>query len=921
MTKNMEIIFNQIRQIIETKYTNKLPTVDQIYSEAEEIRKIFKVTYPVTDEEFESIKKRLPENILHSIGYADTLRKRDGIHQYGWYKTSVNDGFFWNRYKDYLSTTKKWSRIVVERLHKTTEDVMGDLGDPQSEEPFQRRGLLLGDVQSGKTATYTAICNKATDAGYKVIIVLAGMMENLRIQTQERLDAEFVGLDSKYSLDKKADSSMRNIQVGVGKIPPFVQDKRITRFTSVSTDFNASVIKSNGLNLNDLKGTALFVVKKNKSVLNNLFKWLTKDEDVLDLPMLLIDDEADNASVNTNSEEKDPTAINAAINKILRAFKQTTYLGITATPFANIFIDPQIAEDGAAKDLFPRHFLTLLPTPERYIGADKIFGNGCEDDWNDRSEGEYSSSIIKIENDEQEDFFIFKHKKELADELYDLPSSLYEAIGYFCLINAITDYRYDVTEHRSMMVNVSRFTGVQIKTAKLIEEFIDQIKSDLENYSQLPIGQAMKIKNIRTLSYIWDKYSLENVSGLTWACLLKDYLFKAVRRVVVRPVNQKTGAKSLDYYNYKDIGMRVIAVGGNSLSRGLTLEGLCVSYFYRNTMMYDTLLQMGRWFGYRNNYDDLFKIWMGEDAVGWYAYITDAFNELKKELRNMARQNLTPEDFGLKVRQDPGALIVTARNKMRSGTKVNVPITLSNRMVETARLWNDVDIIFDNNMLCEKTIKSIHSEEQITKYYDEFTKAHIWKKVPREKIVELIKGYRSHPWNLNFQSIALAEFIENHDSLKLWDVAIPMGSDKVEYLLNLSETEKIKLYAEKRNITCDGTFDKMLKVNDRHVRVGSGGCTKIGLEKDEIMELREEAKGKATDKTYLIEERSPLVLIHLLKNTNEKLKGFPKYFYAIGLGFPGGRKEKRANYVVNTIELKNYFTVDDINEEDDDDEV
>lgn len=921
MTKNMEIMFNQIRQIIETKFTNKLPTVDQIYSEADVLRKVFKTLYPVTDEEFESIKKRLPENILHSIGYADTLRKRDSAHQYGWYKASVNDGFFWNRYKDYLSNIKKWSKPVVERLHNTTEDVMDDLGNPKSENPFQRRGLLLGDVQSGKTATYTAICNKATDAGYKVIIVLAGMMENLRIQTQERLDAEFVGLDSKYSLDKKADSSMRNIPVGVGKIPPFAQDKRITRFTSVQTDFNASVIKSNGLNLNDLKGTALFVVKKNKSVLNNLFKWLTKDEDVLNLPMLLIDDEADNASVNTNSDEMDPTAINTAINKILRAFKQATYLGITATPFANIFIDPQIADDGAAKDLFPRHFLTLLPTPDSYIGADKIFGNGNEDDWNERQEGEYGSSIIEIKNDEQEDFFVFKHKKELADELYDLPPSLYEAIGYFCLVNAISDFRYDASQHRSMMVNVSRFTNVQNVTAELIEEYMGQIKSDLENYSQLPVQQAMKINNIRKLNYIWDKYKLETVAGLTWECLLKEYLFKAVRRIEVRPVNQKTGAKSLDYYNYKEIGMRVIAVGGNSLSRGLTLEGLCVSYFYRNTMMYDTLLQMGRWFGYRNNYDDLFKIWMGEDAIGWYAYITDAFNELKKELRHMAKQNMTPEDFGLKVRQDPGALIVTARNKMRSGTAVNVPITLSKRMIETARLWNDVDIIIDNNTLCERTIKSIHAEERIKKYYDDFTKAYIWKDVSRDKIADLIRGYKSHPWNLNFQSIALAEFIENDDSLEMWDLAIPTGSDDEEYILKLTEEESISLHAEKRNITSDSTFDKMLKVNDRHVRVGAGGCTKIGLEKDVIINLRKEAKGKATDKTYLISGRNPLILIHLLKNTNDKLKGYPKYFYAIGLGFPGGKAEKSANYIVNTTELKNYFTVEDISEEDDDNEI
>lgn len=287
----------------------------------------------------------------------------------------------------------------------------------------------------------------------------------------------------------------------------------------------------------------------------------------------------------------------------------------------------------------------------------------------------------------------------------------------------------------------------------------------------------------------------------------------------------------------------------------------------------------------------------------------------------MAKQNMTPEDFGLKVRQDPGALIVTAKNKMRSGTAVNVPVTLSRRMIETARLWNDVDVIIDNNILCERTIRNIHIDERIKNYYDEFTKAYIWKDVPRDKIVELIRGYKSHPWNLNFQSIALAEFIENDDSLGTWDVAIPTGSDAEIYSLQLTGEEDISLHAEKRNITIDSTFDKMLKVNDRHVRVGAGGCTKIGLEKEKIVELRKDAKGKATDKTYLISERKPLVLIHLLKNTNDNLKGYPKYLYAIGLGFPGGKVEKTANYIVNTTELKNYFTVEDISEEDDDNEI
>lgn len=914
MTQNMEVLFQQIRQIIETKYTSKLPTEDQILAEAEQLRQIFSGVYPVSDAEFESIKKRLPEHILHSIGYADTLRSRDSDHQVGWYHLNENDGFFWNRYKSYLQ--KKWSRPVVERLHQTTDGIMDDLGDPRSEDPFQRRGLLLGDVQSGKTATFTAICNKAADAGYRVIIVLSGMMENLRVQTQERLDAEFVGLDSKYSLDKKADSAMRNKRVGVGLVPPFASDKRITRFTSVSTDFKASVIRSNGLNLNDLKGTALFVVKKNKSVLNNLQKWLTKDEEVLNLPMLLIDDEADNASVNTNSEERNPTAINAAINKILRSFKQATYLGITATPFANIFITPDMDDDGAAKDLFPRHFLTLLPTPDDYIGADKIFGNGNADNWRERTEGQYNASLIEIKNDEQSDFFVFKHKKELADDLYDLPPSLYEAICYFILVTAITDSRFDVKEHRSMMVNVSRFTDVQNVTADLIKEYVSQLKSDIENYSSLPIEQAMKIPNLQKMSYVWEKYHLEGISGLTWHCVFSDYLFKAVRRIEVRAVNQKTGAKSLDYYNYKNSGMRVIAVGGNSLSRGLTLEGLCVSYFYRNTMIYDTLLQMGRWFGYRNNYDDLFMIWMGEDAVGWYAYITDAFNELKAELRNMARQNLTPEDFGLKVRQDPGALIVTARNKMRSGTPVSVPITLSGRMIETPRLWNNAETIRENNLLCEQIIRTADALECTEREFDPNVKAMIWRNVPKKIVVELVSQYKSHPWNLNFQALALSDFIEEDDGLALWDLAIPYGTVQEGYSLELSDGQALEIHAEPRKISKEGTFGNMLRVNDRHVRVGAGGCAKIGLSKEQIADLRK--SGKATDKTYLISDRKPIALIHLMYNTNPDLRSIPLYIYAIGLGFPGGKEERKANYIINTVELRNYVDIDDMADEDDD---
>ncbi len=297
MTNNMQYIVGNATTMINTKFGDNLPSLEDIYAEAEFIRDAFAIAYPISDEEFMQVKRNLASNILHSIGTAISLKGKDSEHQ-SWYYGQENDEFYWNRYRSYLKNVKRWGIEVVNRLGETTNNIMDDLGDPKDYvRPFQRRGLLLGDVQSGKTATYTAICNKAADAGYRVIIVLAGMMENLRVQTQERLDAEFVGVESKYTLDKKADQEIRNIPVGVGKIPPINQYKRVACFTSVATDFNKATLKALGLSLRTYNGTALFVVKKNKGVLNNLYKWLVEnnadhDTGIIDLPLLLIDDES-----------------------------------------------------------------------------------------------------------------------------------------------------------------------------------------------------------------------------------------------------------------------------------------------------------------------------------------------------------------------------------------------------------------------------------------------------------------------------------------------------------------------------------------------------------------------------------------------------------------------------------------------------
>jgi len=934
MNKNVEILSGMIVSVINAKYEDDIPTLEEFVSEAQLIYNVNESIFPISDNEFENLLKSLRETVLVTIGDAHSLRGIDTNHQ-SWYTLHKNDGFYWNRYRKYLEVKKKWSPEVTKRLNDTTNSIMDDLGDPTNpKKMFSRRGLLLGDVQSGKTATYTAICNKAADSGYRVIVVLTGMLENLRFQTQERLDAEFAGRESKYALDTKADQKIKNRSVGVGRIGPFDVEKRISCFTSVSTDFSKKVLKSNDLTLRNLKGTALFVVKKNKSVLGHLHQWLLEnnadENNKIDLPLLLIDDEADNASVNTNSEDKNPTAINNAIRNILDSFYQSSYLGITATPFANIFIDP-VTADGKPDDLFPRHFLTVLPSPSHYIGADSIFGTGNEKNWHIRYNAPYSGAIINIYNSEMENYFKFKHKKTLSDELFSLPASLEEALCYFLLTNVVRDMRGDDTEHCSMMVNVSRFTDVQNRISELVEIWLKKVQSEVEDYAMLEPEKALEIKSLQMLYAIWEQYDFSRKAECDWATMQQVFLFEGINRIEVRAVNQKTGAASLNYYAYKNIGLRVIAIGGNSLSRGLTLEGLCVSYFYRNTMMYDTLLQMGRWFGYRPNYDDLIKIWMGEDAVEWYGFIADATNELKSELYKMERQHQTPEEFGLKVRQDPNSLIVTARNKMRTGTLVTRPITVSGRLIETPRLKNRADSLEANEKACKKLIAELDGIAGVTREMNANPHAVLWRKVPKKFVIELVRNFDAHPWHLNFQSIALSDYISENDNLDDWDVAIPFGSVEAEYPLTCYAEQEITMKPQMRSIKEDAN---MLLVSGTHVKVGAGLSARIGLAPDRIEQIRVELKNrnvglpegeqeKLTDRSFLEQGRTPILMIHILKtkaqNEDNPLDKCPAFLFALGLGFPNtGEGERTANYMVNINELKNWVEIDDGDDDDDD---
>jgi len=926
---NAEQLEALISTSINTKFKDVPPDEAEFEAEATALRQSLTAICPVTDDEFHDLLRRLKSNIIVKMELGIFIKDDKRPHQ-SWLpsRRAETDFFFWDRYKKYLEQVKHWNPRVTATLGRVSDEIVDLLGDPQSDTSFQRRGLVLGDVQSGKTANYTAICNKAADTGYRIIIVLAGMMENLRQQTQERLDAEFSGRLSQYLLDPTK-KEIQNQPVGVGRYgrtDKNGKEKRIASFTSVIKDFDTNVLRSNDLSLHGVIDPVLIVVKKNKSILNNLIHWLANNnnKDIfgkINIPMLLIDDEADNASVNTKKEDEDPTAINDCIRRLLKLFSQASYLGITATPFANIFINPETTDEMRDDDLFPRDFIYSLSPPTNYIGAENIFSD----------EAQFAEALEPLFPVEMDAFFPFTHKK--GHPVTELPPSMKEAMAYFLLVNGIRDVRGDYRTHRSMMVHVSRFTDVQNQIRDIANEWLVQIKSDLQNYARLPETESSKIEGIAYLKAVWEKHQLEDKATkednpMPWHRFLSEYLYKAIAPVDVRAVNQNSGSTGLDYFNHTDDGLRVIAVGGNSLSRGLTLEGLCISYFYRRSQMYDTLLQMGRWFGYRPGYQDLFKIWISAEAIDWYGYITAAAEELKREIARMKNANQTPLEFGLKVRQDPNSLIVTARNKMRAGTLVRRPVSVSGRLLETPRLKTSADVLASNEEVFKAFVRRLDDIGQRTS----IEKAPLfWRGVSQYEVAQLLRDFKTHPWHLSFQGQALADYIVNEMGKTGWDVVIAQGSADIPYTELVCDNEQISMKPEIRavNATCE-----QISISGTKVRVGAGGAAALGLsdkdrEKAKELFTAETGKSNISDSAYLIKGRPPILMLHVIyvdktgKDKNGNLKSHiddgckvPQYLFALGAGFPStGTEGKTASFMVNMVEYNNYYDPDEDEDE------
>ena len=381
-----------------------------------------------------------------------------------------------------------------------------------------------------------------------------------------------------------------------------------------------------------------------------------------------------------------------------------------------------------------------------------------------------------------------------------------------------------------MLVNVSRFTAVQDQVAALLHTWLSQAQQDIRNYSQLASREALRNKTIAELHGTWEE-EYESTE-FDWETVQKA-LLTGVLPMTVQAVNQRTGAASLDYAKHRENGLRVIAVGGNSLSRGLTLEGLSTSYFFRNSQMYDTLLQMGRWFGYRDGYQDLCRVWLTPDARDWYEHITMASDELRAEFRRMRQQDLTPRDFGLKVRAHPDSLIVTALNKMRQSKRIERIISISRKYLETPRLKRNENVLRANRVAVERFVEVLrrdYASQQEVAFNNP-----LWRAIPKELVAGLIQSFDVHPLNISFQTEDLATFIAKttEDRLQTWDVVLPQGQgDPVTF-------GDFSVGLNRRDVKMDQTS---ILVSGRHRRVASRGIERAGLPPELVQRITDDYK-------------------------------------------------------------------------------
>ncbi|MEJ8841898.1 Z1 domain-containing protein [Lacibacter sp. H375] len=760
----------------------------------------------------EAEKENLRKHLISVFGiFSEGYKILDGKEGYSpWIKAArgqINLSF-WKRYEAFMQ--HKMARDTLNKLDNLTDDILDRIGNPAVSGNWDKRGLVVGQVQSGKTGNYIGLINKAADTGYKLIIVLAGMHDSLRSQTQIRIDEGFLGYNTQRSLQYSS-----HYFLGVSKFNPTdpitgnIKELPVHALTSghINGDFNQTKIQGS----TNLRGSdpIVAVVKKNSSILKNLILWLakwgTKNADgkllIQNLPILIIDDEADNASINVSKERV--SAINGYIRALLSLFEQSAYVGYTATPFANVFIPLKDAQNSkgldvsikdfafsVGDDLFPKDFIINIPAPSNYIGPCQLFG--LEDGLVNQEIDPRPLPLIRnvIDFDDADTVFVpDKHKKH-SPLPKALPDSLKRAIKCFLLAVTARRTRGQINTHNSMLVHVSRFIRWQDHISVLVDEELKFYQRQVDQRTGSLLSELRELwisefePTSQTILAISNTYQDPSITQISWS-EIEANLHAAIMPIEVRAVHGDKNIAGLHYHNISPLDyfvaeqtgtyLNIIAVGGDKLSRGLTLEGLSISYYLRASKMYDTLMQMGRWFGYRPGYSDLCRVFTTGELIRWYRHITIASEEMRAEFDYMYHLRRTPKEYGLKVRTHPGVLKITAANKFRYHT--TMLLSYSGSLAQTyefdiseKKVKNNIDITSNLIKSLGKTSPILNKENRSQLFF--------WRGLNNFRVITtFLRNYLINPTVMDVRKIC--DYIEaqaSKENLTNWNILLVNNS-------------------------------------------------------------------------------------------------------------------------------------------------
>lgn len=651
-----------------------------------------------------------------------------------WYAGPSEDSDNWQAYRNYLQK-KGWAE-AIEVIDQASNKIISRLAAPTTQgEGYRLQGLVLGYVQSGKTASMMATIAKAADEGYRVFIILAGMTDSLRVQTQSRIEQDLTNhrpQNWEWITQAEQDFPVGRTQLRVPE-----------------------------------RGNLIMVVKKNSSVLKRILKAITKTPKVAlqSQPILIIDDECDQASVNSAKNAEDsPTKINALIRDILNRLPRCCYLGYTATPFANLLINPN-PNDEIGRDLYPHEFIISLPRPDKYFGVEKLFGTDPESA-DDENEGQ---NMIRNIPDGEAAHLRPPNRAQKESFVPVITQTLGEALFYFLMVTAARHFRGQESQHSSMLIHTSVYRSQHFLMQQEVDKWLQTVRSKISNNDACLLERMEKIWDFEINQVSSDSFGLTSVSFSE----LRPYLTNVLNQVTTAVEN--SDAEETDRLDYGTPGQNYIVIGGNVLARGLTIEGLSVSYFLRTSTQYDTLMQMGRWFGYRQGYEDLPRIWMTEEMATSFRNLATVEVAIRDDIEEMWQQGLTPAEFAVRIPRIP-QLQITSRNRMRNAEECS--ISYRGEHLQTFRFEIDKETLDHHWQISSDLINYAFNNSDILIN----GRNKIFKGVSYKAIIDFLKSYRFHKQQRDLHNsipFIQDEIEAGQEDMKSWNIVV-LGNTRKE---------------------------------------------------------------------------------------------------------------------------------------------